>query len=132
MHRICQGPEELFRDPEKLNCGTATRERNPRGACAGADERGYTSMPEMETGIPTLCGKRKVLLVEDEPINQEILEESYEIIPALTGGDALNAPDAGAEAPVRWKHPRLGMVSPGTFIPLLENSGLIRELDDYE
>ena len=93
-------------------------------------------MPEMETGIPTLCGKRKVLVVEDEPINQEILEmileKSYEIIPALTGGDALKAPDAGAEAPVRWKHPRLGMVSPGTFIPLFENSGLIRELDDYE
>ena len=58
-------------------------------------------MPEMETGIPTLSGKRKILVVEDEPINQEILEmileESYEVIPALTGGDALNALDASAE-----------------------------------
>ena len=37
----------------------------------------------------------------------------------------------GAEALVRWKHPELGMVSPGDFIPLFEHTGLIRELDNY-
>ncbi len=37
----------------------------------------------------------------------------------------------GAEALVRWKHPELGMVSPGQFIPLFESNGLIRDLDDY-
>ena len=37
----------------------------------------------------------------------------------------------GAEALVRWKHPELGMISPGLFIPLFENNGLIRELDNY-
>ena len=37
----------------------------------------------------------------------------------------------GAEALVRWQHPELGMVSPGVFIPLFENNGLIRELDNY-
>ena len=44
-------------------------------------------------------------------------------------------PDApvlcGAEALVRWKHPELGMVSPGVFIPLFEGNGLIRDLDNY-
>ena len=38
---------------------------------------------------------------------------------------------AGAEALVRWCHPSLDLISPGLFIPLFENNGLIYELDDY-
>ncbi len=34
----------------------------------------------------------------------------------------------GAEALVRWQHPARGMVSPGDFIPVAEDSGMIVEL----
>ena len=37
----------------------------------------------------------------------------------------------GAEALVRWKHPELGMISPGVFVPLFESNGLVRDLDHY-
>ena len=38
---------------------------------------------------------------------------------------------SSAEALVRWRHPKLGMISPGVFIPLFENNGLIQALDQY-
>ena len=38
---------------------------------------------------------------------------------------------SSAEALVRWEHPEFGLVSPGVFIPIFEENGLIRQLDNY-
>lgn len=59
---------------------------------------------------------------------QYALEESQFCIylqPQMTGEGRM----LGAEALVRWIHPKEGMISPADFIPVLEESGLISRLD---
>ena len=77
---------------------------------------------------------RKVLFEEQlcSDFKTAISEEQFTVFfqPKfdITGDEPVIA---GAEALVRWCHPSLDLISPGLFIPLFENNGLIYELDDY-
>ncbi|WP_091240425.1 EAL domain-containing protein [Klenkia soli] len=57
---------------------------------------------------------------------QGALEVHYQPVVGVADGAPL-----GAEALVRWCHPRLGMLSPDTFIPVAECAGLGQRLDDH-
>src|SRR5205085_5217153 len=55
-----------------------------------------------------------------EAIHNDVLRTYYQPLVDLATGRI-----AGFEALVRWPHPERGMVSPGEFIPVAEETGLI-------
>jgi diguanylate cyclase (GGDEF)-like protein/PAS domain S-box-containing protein len=57
-------------------------------------------------------------------LEREELENYYQIIVSVTTGQIV-----GFESLIRWRHPTQGIVSPGAFIPLAEETGLILEID---
>ncbi len=83
-----------------------------------------------------LCGS--VLLLQrklgpDSMLARElrsaIAKEQFELFfqPQVDGAGSL----IGAEALLRWKHPRLGYVAPDNFIPIAERAGLMPELGGW-
>lgn len=69
-------------------------------------------------------------LIEDFP--SAIRERQFEVYYQPKFDIRPEVPElASAEALIRWKHPSLGMINPGFFIPLFEENGLIQQLDTY-
>ncbi|GAA3604258.1 hypothetical protein GCM10022223_19880 [Kineosporia mesophila] len=56
-------------------------------------------------------------------VADEQIEAYYQPIMDLNSGDLV-----GLEALIRWRHPTRGMLSPGLFIPIAEETGLIHGL----
>src|SRR5689334_24510432 len=61
-----------------------------------------------------------------QAIAADDLELYYQPIVNLVDGSLT-----GFEALVRWQHPRLGLVSAASFVPVAERHGLIGALDEW-
>ncbi|MDI1300101.1 EAL domain-containing protein [Methylotenera sp.] len=68
----------------------------------------------------TLEGQLRHALVREQ------FEVYYQPQVSLTTGKII-----GAEALIRWNHPKLGLVSPATFIPMAEDTGLIVQIGEW-
>ena len=65
-------------------------------------------------------------------LDQAIEEHQFQVFYQPKYDIKQNPPRlASAEALIRWNHPKLGMLSPGDFVPLFERNGLITKVDHY-
>jgi predicted signal transduction protein with EAL and GGDEF domain len=89
-----------------------------------AKSRGKGRYAIFEPGMHTAIVERMDLEVDLKgAIDRDELVLAYQPIFSLRSGAV-----AGMEALVRWHHPTRGVVLPEHFVPLAEESGLIREL----
>jgi|GEM_PF-1012861 len=78
----------------------------------------------------TMSSRAEEWLALDSHLRHAVRDEMFEIYyqpkVQLAGGALV-----GVEALLRWFHPELGAISPGRFIPLAEESGLILDLGGW-
>ena len=86
-----------------------------------AKRRGGGRYELFETGMQAAVAGRLELETELRgAIERDELVVHYQPTVTLAGGEIV-----GVEALVRWHHPERGTISPGVFIPIAEESGLI-------
>jgi diguanylate cyclase (GGDEF)-like protein len=73
----------------------------------------------------------KMLWNQEISAQLDIAIEQSQIVPYLQPLADRNGKIVGAEALARWIHPVHGFMSPGDFIPLFEENGMIADLDKH-
>jgi diguanylate cyclase (GGDEF)-like protein len=98
--------------------------RNADIALYRAKANGRGTWQFFEAGMEEAIQRRRLL---ESDLRRALAEEQFELFyqPLI---EASSQELTGFEALLRWHHPERGMVSPGDFIPLAEEIGLIRPM----
>lgn len=98
--------------------------KNANLALSRAKSEGGGTFSFFEAGMDARAQKRRRIETELRgAIDNEILQAHYQPLIDLKSGRVT-----GLETLVRWPHPERGMISPGEFIPVAEETGLINPL----
>ena len=75
--------------------------------------------------------REKMLWNQKISAQLDVAIEENQIVPYLQPIADKSGKIVGAEALARWIHPEYGFMSPGNFIPLFEENGMITDLDKH-
>ncbi|HET6896531.1 MAG TPA: EAL domain-containing protein [Candidatus Baltobacteraceae bacterium] len=111
--RRYERPEEILRDADLAMYHAKRRGRAQFQLFEPVMHERAIAQLELESDLRRAVARRELFVV-------------YQPIIALADGRV-----AGLEALVRWQHPKRGLILPGDFIPLAEQTGFVTDVDAY-
>ncbi len=96
-------------------------------AMYSAKRKGRNHFQFYSNGLEKTFSRRVELISELETaLKEEKLEVYYQPQVSIQSGEV-----EGVEALIRWDHPQLGVIQPDQFIPLVEDFGMVGQVDEY-
>jgi diguanylate cyclase (GGDEF)-like protein len=134
-HPFKLGPDRKTRVSVRASIGIAMAEdtsaeellRNADIAMYRAKWDGRNRYAVFEAGMQETVQNRMELEMD---LREAVAREEFFLVYQPTIGLSDMSP-SGVEALLRWRHPERGVLQPDTFIPLLEESGLIGEVGKW-